>query len=75
MCIFRLEVSYKCMDLGNVDEKISQLIGRTVEHASEDFGRRDLVFSFESLEDRKACLDKIDNDLGYRITLYEIQAA
>lgn len=75
MCIYRLEVSYNTTARTiDFDNEILDITHIPFEHAFDGFGWRDLVFSFENKEDRKACLEHID-DLGLRVTLYEKEAA
>jgi hypothetical protein len=75
MCIYRLEVSYNTATrTRDFDNEIINITRIPFDHCANGFGWRDLVFSFESKEDRRACLEHID-DLGLRVTLYEKEAA
>jgi hypothetical protein len=75
MCIYRLEVSYNTTTrTTDFDNEILNITRIPFDYAASGFGWRDLVFSFKNKEDRKACLEHID-DLGLRVTLYEKEAA
>jgi hypothetical protein len=76
MCIYRLEVSYKIINGSyELDEEISNIVDRPIEYSASGFGWRDLVFSFKTHEERKHSVERLTYTRGFRITLYEKEAA